>query len=158
MDGAELRMDRIQDLLASWDSLIQDFPDDKRRTLEGIGREILELVRQEIGGTGTVAGWQEPHLGSGGGYVAVRPKANTYKITQSGKKYAVGHVTNAIEGGHPIRRPAVAGAKGYRPRATVAAVPGRWFYRVARQRLAGLDHSEIDTLMERIRAGLEGTR
>lgn len=39
-----------------------------------------------------------PPYGNEGGYVAVRAKADTYQTTKSGKRYAVGYVTNAIEG------------------------------------------------------------
>ena len=90
----------IDRLVESWDRLLKQFPEAKRRALEQMGRDLLANVREEIGGSGKVAGWQEPHMGSGGGYVAVRAKAKTYQTTKRGKRYAVGYVTNAIEGGH----------------------------------------------------------
>ena len=87
-------------LMESWDALVKQFPEKKRGLLEQIGARLLQEVRTGIGGTGKVSGWQAPHMGSGGGYVAVRPKAETYQTTKSGKRYAVGYITNAIEGGH----------------------------------------------------------
>ena len=80
MDSSDL--DR---LLASWEDLLKDYPDMKRELLEKLGRSLLEDVRSEIGGGGQVQGWQERYVGSRNGYVAVRPKAKTYKTTAGGK-------------------------------------------------------------------------
>ena len=141
-------------LVESWDALVQRFPQQKRAALATLGAELLQRVRSEIGGTGKVAGWQAPHMGSGGGYVAVRAKANTYQTTKSGKRYAVGYVTNAFEGGHKIRKHQ--GGKGYRSRVNVAAVPGRWAYDAVRRQLAGMSQEDVDALMTLIKDGLEG--
>ena len=92
-------------LVESWDRLLKQFPDGKRKALEQMWRYLLLGVQRKIGGSGKVAGWQAPHMGTKGGYVAVRAKADTYQTTKSGKRYAVGYVTNAIEGGTPPRRP-----------------------------------------------------
>lgn len=141
-------------LVESWDALVQRFPQEKRSALAELGDELLRQVRGEIGGTGKVAGWQAPHMGSGGGYVAVRAKANTYQTTKSGKRYAVGYITNAFEGGHKIRKPQ--GGKEYRPRIKVAAVPGRWSYDAVRRQLAGMSQEDVDALLTLITDGLEG--
>lgn len=141
-------------LVESWDALIRQFPKEKRTALKTMGAALLQQVRSEIGGTGKVAGWQAPHMGSGGGYVAVRAKANEYQTTKSGKRYAVGYITNAFEGGHKIRKPQ--GGKGYRPRIKVAAVSGRWSYDAVRRQLAGMSQEDVDALMTLITDGLEG--
>lgn len=141
-------------LAESWDALVQRFPRQKRAALAALGTELLQQVRSEIGGTGKVAGWQAPHMGSGGGYVAVRAKADTYQTTKSGKRYAVGYVTNAFEGGHKIRKPQ--GGKGYRSRVNVAAVPGRWAYNAVRRQMVGMSQEDVDALMTLIKDGLEG--
>ena len=147
-------------LLQSWDHLLKQFPASKRKLLESLGEELLSDVRGRIGGTGKVAGWQAPHQGSGGGYVAVRPLADTYQTTKSGKRYAVGYVTNAIEGGHKHGRPRGGTAKGYRyrrGRMHIAAVPGRWFYQDAREALQrGVPPEKLAGLLEEIVDGLEG--
>lgn len=143
-------------LVESWDALVQRFPQEKRSALAALGDELLQQVRGEIGGTGKVAGWQVPHMGDGGGYVAVRAKANTYQTTKGGKRYAVGYITNAFEGGHKIRKPQ--GGKGYRPRIKVAAVSGRWSYDAVRRKLAGMSQEDVDALMMLITDGLEGRR
>ena len=129
-------------LMESWDALVKQFPEKKRGLLEQIGARLLQEVRTGIGGTGKVSGWQAPHMGSGGGYVAVRPKAETYQTTKSGNRH-----------GGPR-----GGGKGYRyrPRYQTAAVPGRFFYEAARAALAGMGREEADRLMQLIVDGLEG--
>lgn len=67
-------------------------------------------------------------MGSGKGYVAVRPKAGVFLTTPGGKQYAAGAVTNAIEVGHATRTPSGRSAR-YRPRISVARVPGKYMYR-----------------------------
>lgn len=141
-------------LVESWDALAQRFPQEKRSALAELGDELLRQVRGEIGGTGKVAGWQAPHMGSGGGYVAVRAKANTYQTAKSGKRYTVGYITNDFEGGHKIRKPQ--GGKGYRPRIKVAAVSGRWSYDAVLRQLTGMSQEDVDALMTLITDGLEG--
>ena len=148
-------LDRIVD---SWDKLLETFPDKKRALLESLGGQLLEDVRGHIGGTGTVQGWQERYVGSKNGYVAVRPKADTYKVTKGGKKYAVGHVTNAIENGHKHRRPSQVRRPGYRYKARIkyAAVPGKHFYAQTRSQLDSLAQSQVADLAGEIVRGLEG--
>lgn len=149
----------IDRLMESLDQLVKRFPLEKRSILEQLGQELLEDVRSEIGGTGKASGWQAPHMGSGGGYVAVRPRAKTYQTTKGGKRYAVGYVTNAIEGGHRTggQRPGPK-AQGYkyRPRFHKAAVPGRWFYDTVRRQIGDMSKEDMDKLLGTIVDGLEG--
>ena len=149
----------LDKLEKSWGDLLKRFPEEKRRVLEEIGTELLSRVRREIGGEGKVSGWQEAHMGSGGGYVAIRPRANTYQTTQNGNRYAVGYVTNSIEGGHRTggQRPGPkANGYRYRPRYKKAATPGKWFYEAVRRQLDGLTQQELDELTRLIVVGLEG--
>ena len=145
----------LDKLLESWDILLRQFPDAKRRILARIGPEMLERVRREIGGEGKVAGWQSLHYGSGGGYAAVRPARDVYQATKSGKRYSVGYITNAIEQGHrvPARRDWNTPRRG---RSKLAAVPGRWFYAAVRQMLPDMAEAEVRALTEMIVDGLEG--
>ena len=146
-------------LLDSWDQLPRDFPAMKRDLLEELGKQLLSDVQGEIPGTGTVRGWQERYVGSKNGYVAVRPKSDTYKVTAGGKRYAVGHATNAIEGGHKHRRPSQSGRPGYtyRPRIQTPAVPGLHFYAAVRGRLEGMGQHEVQALAAEIAKRLEGS-
>lgn len=153
----ELDTRDLDRLTKSWDKLLKQFPEQKAEVLRRAGDEILARVQAEIGGKGKVQGWQAAHIGSKGGYVAVRAKKDTYQKTKNGQ-YAVGYITNAIEGGHrhgkqqsssnPDSKP--------RPRAKTVAVPGRFFYAAVRNTLAGLDESEARQLMQTIIDGLEG--
>lgn len=156
--GATVETKGLDRLLQSWDALLKQFPERKRRLLERVGQDLLRDVRANLGGSGKVAGWQEPHMGSGGGYVAVRPKAKTYQTTKSGKQYAVGHITNAIEGGHKHGGPRGSSGPGYhyRPRFHTPAVPGRWFYKETRENLAAMSDAELQELVQEIVDGLEG--
>lgn len=97
-------------------------------------------------------------MGSGGGYVAVRAKAKTYQTTKRGKRYAVGYVTNAVEGGHRHGGRRGSSKKGYRyrPRYKTAAVSGKWFYQAVRQDVANMSQAEVDDLIQAILNGLEG--
>lgn len=134
-------LEDIDRLLDSWGKLLAEIPEKKREVLEAMGQRLLQDVRQEIGGQGKVQGWQERYLGSRNGYVAIRAKADTYQVTNSGKRYAVGHVTNAIENGH---------------KAGAGRVAGRGFYRSVRSRAKEADPAELRQLMAEIVQGLEG--
>lgn len=149
-------LDRI---LESWDKLLRDFPEMKRKLLEDLGKQMLTDVQGEIPGTGTVRGWQERYIGSKNGYVAVRPKADTYKVTAGGKKYAVGYVTNAINSGHRHRRPSQTKRPGYtyKARVKVPAVAGLHFYDTVRSRLEGMGQQEMQAIVAEIVRRLEGT-
>lgn len=153
-----VQMDGLDQLLASWDTLQRDFPAMKRELLEALSKEMLSRVQGKIPGTGTVRGWQERYIGSKNGYVAVRPKAKTYKTTPGGKKYAVGYVANAIEGGHKHRRPSQQKRDGYKYRAriNVPAVPGLHFYASVRSQLSGLGTEQLRALVTEVAAKLEG--
>lgn len=157
MAGVELK--GFERILRSWETLLDRFKTEKEKALERMGKQALQDVKQNIGGSGKVAGWQEPHMGSGGGYVAVRAKAKTYQTTKNGKRYAVGYVTNSVEGGHRTggQRPGPkADGYRYRPRYKKAAVPGRWFYDIVRRQMDGMSQDEMDELMKIIVDGLEG--
>ena len=148
----------IDRLLESLNNLLQEFPEKKQAVLDKLGNELLKQVRTAIGGSGKVQGWQAVHMGSGGGYVAVRPKKKTYEVTRGGKRYAVGYITNAIEGGHKHGGPRGGSGRNYRyrPRYHTPAVPGKYFYQSTRQDLAAMTDDEIQALIQRIVDGLEG--
>ena len=100
--------------------------------MEEMGKELLGTVQQRIGyltgsehrrGTDHVADVQEYRVGSGKGYVAVRPKADT-----SLDGYAAGYISNSLEGGHKIRRPESSNSNS-KSEATVTRVSGKYMYR-----------------------------
>lgn len=147
-------------LLESWDQLLADFPKEKTVLLEDLGKELLTEIQGRIQGSGTVQSWQSYYLGSKKGYVAVRAKANTYKRTAGGKQYAVGYVTNAIEGGHRHRRPSPERKAGYyyRPRIRTVAVSARYFYAQVRGRMESMGQAELERLAQGLISRLEGRK
>lgn len=148
----------IDQILERWDQLLRDYPKAKQELLERLGQALLEDVQKEIGGE-HVRGWQEWHRGSKNGYAAVRPAAKKWQRTQSGRQYAVGYVTNAIENGHRARRPQPTGRDGYhytRGRNKTAAVAGRHFYAAVRSRMGRMGEAELARLADEIAKRLEG--
>lgn len=148
-------LDRILD---SWEALLNDYPGMKRELLEDLGTQLLGDVLEALGESKNVTDWQERYLGSKNGYVAIRPKAKTYKETKGGNRYAVGYVTNAIEGGHKHRRPSQVKRDGYRykGRINVPAVPGKHFYASVRSTLGNMGQQELQALAAEIARRLEG--
>ena len=143
-------------LMESWDALVRQFPEKagppgagRHQTAPG-GADGHRQHRQGVGLAG-------PHMGSGGGYVAVRPKAETYQTTKSGKRYAVGYITNAIESGHRHGGP----RGGERGTATGPAIRRRRCPAAFSTRPRGRPwpvwaRREADRLMQLIVDGLEG--
>lgn len=149
----------VDRLIKSWDRLISRFPRKKREVLEAVGQRILGDVRQEIGGTGKVQGWQERYIGSRNGYMAVRAKAEEWVTYKNGNRYAVGHITNAIENGHDPRPPKGqerANRPGRKARKDVERVHGLMFYSSVRYRIKHMEPEELRQLVAEIVKGLEG--
>lgn len=107
IDHSEL--DRLVEKLAKSPQIIAQA---KRQAFEAAAPKLRNLVQAQIAGSGRVRNWQEAYVGSGGGYAAARPKAETYaesrgkQIFKDPKKekprprYAVGYITNSITSGH----------------------------------------------------------
>ena len=108
-----VEIEGLDQILARWEGLLQRFPSVKAELLERLGKQMLEDVRRNIGGSGKVQGWQERYIGSKNGYAAVRPRAGTFQTTKGGKQYAAGYITNAIENGHRVRTPRPSDSPGY---------------------------------------------
>ena len=93
MQSVEIQgLDKVVKALENMPEVIREA---RAEVMEEMGQELLGAVQQRIGGTGRVADAQGYDVGSGKGYVAVRAKAKTYL-----DGYAVGYITNALEGGH----------------------------------------------------------
>lgn len=131
----------------------------KRKAFETAAPRLRQLVASEIGGTGKVQRWQQAYVGSGGGYAAVRPKANTWAEDNRGRmtRYQVGAVTNAINAGH--RFPSPSGkAKRYRPRVKSGrqSVPGKHFYEAAQRKVPEVAQEAAQQVADRLINHLEG--
>lgn len=124
----QLEATGLDRLVKNFDASAQAMKRARGEVLESLGKEMRGLLNEKIGGSGKVQGWQSAFVGSGRGYVAVRAKEKELVRTQKGGSYAVGYVTNAIESGHTIRRPAGTDLR-YISRTRVASVPGKHMYR-----------------------------
>jgi len=134
---------------------LEAMPELRRDALRNIAEQAKAVLAVRIGGTGRVAGWQGVYEGSGGGYAAVRAAAGKYLAAGGKSRYSMGHVTNAIESGHGIRRPS-GQAKRYRSRVRTAAVRGKYMYRDTGAELNRLAEQEAKALGERLASALDG--
>ena len=121
--------------------------------LSEAGEKLLETVRERIGGSGAMQSRQAVYLGSGKGYVAVRPKAKDYIVSADGKRYATGAVTNALESGHtqsPGQFVPAIGAKLRR-----SHVPGKYMYQRSAADAEHLAQEAADRISKEIARKLE---
>lgn len=129
--------DDLKKIIEQWDHVLREIPGAKRLLLEHLGAQMKKSVLSHLGPSEHVAGWQSTFPGSGGGYVAVRPKAKTEY-----KGYAVGYITNALENGHIT------------PSGTF--VTGKGFYAAARSELGRDADEKVLRLVEQVADGLTG--
>lgn len=120
-----------------WGDAIKQIPGLKEHILEKAGEDVRDAVRQSIDRSGPkdqrgrVKLWQNRHVGSGKGYVAVR--ADSVEVLSGGgnrKPLNAGALTNYLASGHKVRGPS-GRSKRYVPRAKMTKVPGFAFYKDA---------------------------
>ncbi|SFJ65106.1 hypothetical protein SAMN02910435_02535 [Ruminococcaceae bacterium D5] len=99
--------------------------------------------------SGRVRRWQVVHVGTGGGYAAVRP--------EKGKTGAdsPGAITNYLEGGYRIASPR--GGKNYRPPLRVSYVSGYHFYVNTSMRAESIAIGEAEAWADEIARELEAS-
>lgn len=147
-----IQTDRIG---AAFDKILQEFPERRRELHERVGRAVQRELQQQIASSGVndssgkVRRWQAVHVGSGGGYAAVRP--------EKGKTGAdsPGAITNYLEGGHRIASPR--GGKNYRPRLRVSYVSGYHFYVNTSMRAESIAIGEAEAWADEIARELEAS-
>lgn len=142
--------------------LLEEFPEMRRELHE----KLAELAKKEVDAaidasgnpkkmesTGEVKRWQVKHVGSGGGYAAVRA-ASEKEGGGTGPKSA-GAITNYLESGHKIRPSS--GQTRRRGRARVVYVNGYHFYQTARSSFEAkairLAEQFSDKLADRLEGG-----
>lgn len=143
----------LRGLERSFDKLLEEFPERRRELHERVGRAVQRELQQQIASSGVndssgkVRRWQAVHVGSGGGYAAVRP--------EKGKTGAdsPGAITNYLEGGHRIASPR--GGKNYRPRLRVSYVSGYHFYVNTSMRAESIAIGEAEAWADEIARELE---
>jgi len=135
--------------------LLDESPQKRRELHEQIAQAAKEEVDTQIAASvndagGRIQGWQETHVGSGGGYAAVRA------TDSSSGANSPGAVTNYLENGHKIRGPS-GHAKHYKPNIKVPRVEGRGFYLAAQSaaeaRAITLAEHFADEIAEKLEGG-----
>lgn len=125
-----INLSALDGLTKDLDALLGKMPQKNRELHE----ELAQLAKAEVDAqiaasgvndsSGKIKGWQEPHVGSRGGYAAVR-------VSDAGTgNNSPGAITNYLGSGHRIRRPG-GRSKRYRPAIKKPYVDGKHFYQIA---------------------------
>lgn len=143
-------------------------PDAKREALTAAAEAIFEILEQEIDGRlddshGKVKGWQAIHVGSKGGYAAIRPEKEEVR-NQYGKYYGYNsaEVTYYLEHGHAIPRSYKARLYGDDEETSLifgnngrVIVPGRMFYSYAKMNAMEVALKSMDRTLDSLTAQFE---
>lgn len=114
------------------DELLEQIPGARKELHEELATMLKNEVDAQIlasrikDDAGKVRGWQEKHVGSKGGYAAVRPTKSSTGDNSPGA------ITNYLESGHKIRPPS-GKSKRYKPAIKKPYVDGRHFYQNAQK-------------------------
>lgn len=147
-----LEIDGLKEVIQTLETTPEVIRQARAEFFDEAGEVLLEAVQRHIGGSGRVAGVQESHVGSGKGYVAVRPMAKTNL-----DGYAAGYITNALENGHAVRPASGKAKKKRQSRAKANRVQGKYMYRNAGQQEAKRAAEEGARIIEaKILAHMEG--
>lgn len=136
-------------------TILKGIPKGRRELHERMADVIKKEVDSEISQTGLndnsghIKQWQEPHVGSGGGYAAVRA---TSKSTGNNSP---GAITNYLENGHKIRQQS-GGNPYYRPHIKKAYVDGFHFYSSANNTIESKVIAEVEKFTDEIAQKLGG--
>lgn len=125
--GLQVELDR---LARDFEQLANDFPSKRARVIGAIGSELETEVQKRVPverghkkyrrPSGTIRDAQVRHIGSGGGYVAIRPREGTAPQNSGNRRDSYKLITGALEVGH-----GTAGSKSGENQFVV----GRYFYR-----------------------------
>ena len=151
-------MGMLSEFSAALDALVKDSPELQRELHTELADELKRALDGSISSavndsSGHVRSWQEKHVGSKGGYAAVRPAKGT--LSRGGKSYRIAAVTEYLERGHKPRRPSGAD-DNYRPRLKNAYVDGRHFYSKTYNKIERTAISRAERLVNTIAERLEG--
>lgn len=139
-----------------WKNTINKIPGLKEAMLEKLGGRVQGEVRQAVDRSGLhdsrgrVKRWQNPHVGSGRGYVAVR--ADSVEVAagyRDRQRLNAGALTNFLSSGHKVRGPS-GRAKRYQPRARMTRVRGLDFYSKAKAESEKIAVQEAEDFLRRL--------
>lgn len=146
----------MDDLDKDLKAILKDAPDMRRRLHEDIARNLKTEVDAQIGSSGindshgTVKGWQEERVGSGGGYAAISAVSG-----QTGAN-SPGAITNYLESGHKTRQPTGSAKRRRRSQAKKAYVDGFHFYQSAGVRAENIAIASAEKFADELKQKLEG--
>lgn len=139
-----------------WQDTVEQLPGLKEAMLEKLGGRVQREVREAVDRSGLndargrVKLWQNPHVGSGLGYVAVR--ADSVEVAagyRDRQRLNAGALTNFLTSGHKVRGPS-GRAKRYQPRARMTRVKGYDFYAKAQAEAEKIAVQEAEAFLERL--------
>jgi replicative superfamily II helicase len=151
-------MSALKQLDNDFERILRKVPNARREMHDEIGAAVLKDVRAQISHTGMnnpgkIADMQVYHVGSSGGYAAVRAVEGTGPTGQYND--SPGAITNYLENGHKIRKPS-GKAKNYKPRINKPYVDGYHFYAEARRNADAVAIKAADKYASKIADMLEG--
>lgn len=139
-----------------WQDMIEQLPGLKKAMLEKLGGRVQAEVREAVDRSGLndargrVKLWQNPHVGSGLGYVAVR--ADSVEVAagyRDRQRLNAGALTNFLSSGHKVRGPS-GRSKRYQPRARMTRVKGLDFYGKAQAEAEKIAVQEAEDFLQRL--------
>ena len=139
-----------------WQETINQLPGLKEVMLERLGGRVQGEVRQAVDRSGLhdsrgrVKRWQNPYVGSGRGYVAVR--ADSVEVAagyRDRQRLNAGALTNFLSSGHKVRGPS-GRVKRYQPRARMTRVRGLDFYSKAKAESEKIAVQEAEDFLRRL--------
>lgn len=139
-----------------WNDAVKEIPGMKKEMLEAIGMAVRLETQDQItrsglnDAKGRVRFWQDRHIGSKLGYVAVRPDS-VEVVSGGGNKKPVNFValTNYLNSGHKIRGPS-GRSERYKPKIKVTKVRGFYFYRKAARKAKKTAMQEAENFLKRL--------
>lgn len=127
-------LDGWNGFLSRWNAALQAIPGLKEASLEKAGDRLREELRGAIDRSGLndpkgrVKLWQNRHVGSGKGYVAVRSDSVLVTAGANGRQVLnTGALTNFLTNGHKVRTPS-GRSKRYISKANVSRARAFGFY------------------------------
>ena len=153
MQNIDIR--KLSELGENLERAMKEFPADRRAAHEELGKILKQRLDASISARvndahGKIRGWQEVHVGSRGGYVAIRPAKNP-----SGKDGAAA-VTGYLESGHRIRLPSGKAKRLQKSRIRVAYIRGRYFYRDTAREIERDAQQIMENLAQTVAKKIEG--
>lgn len=158
MDGLDIS--QLTQFSSALDALVRDAPELQKELHTELADELKQALDNCIDETFPsrsyrIINWQEKHVGSMGGYAAVRPAKGDTEMKWKGKPMSKGLITAKLEDGHSVRRPSGSG-KNYRPRLKTVYVDGRHFYANTAKEIERTAISRAERMVNTIAERLEG--